>query len=102
MTTGDESLTEFTGEDGAVWLAEYKPEHAWAILWDSGQEVVRAWPEPPIGVPCHAEAAGLDAARTGGGGSPGSSRSEGPHACGSRRPFSLHLYESAGYSLRHG
>ena len=66
MTTGHESpLTEFIGEDGAVWLVEYKPGRAWAILWGFGQQVVRAWPDPAIGVPCHAGAAGLDAARTG-------------------------------------
>ena len=55
----------FAYEDGAVWLVEYQPGHAWAILWGFSQEVVRAWPELAIGVPCHAEAAGLDAARTG-------------------------------------
>ncbi len=63
MTSGQEPpLTEFLGEDGATWLVEYEPGHAWAILWGSGQDV-RAWPDPQIGACCQAEAADLDAAR---------------------------------------
>lgn len=65
MTPGQEPpLTEFLGEDVVTWLAEYRPGYAWAIIWGGGQNVVRAWPDPQIGVPCHAEAADLDAART--------------------------------------
>jgi len=60
----DPAMTEFLGEDGAVWVTEYKEGHAWAILWGAGQDVVRAWPDPGLVAPCWAEAADLDAART--------------------------------------
>ncbi len=56
MTSGQEPpLTEPVGEDGVLWLVECKPGDAWAILWDFGQDVVRAWPDAQIGVPCHAD-----------------------------------------------
>lgn len=65
MTTWQEAaLTEFLGEDVVTWLVEYRTNHAWAIIWGGGQNVVRAWPDPQIGVPCYAEAGDLDAART--------------------------------------
>jgi hypothetical protein len=64
MTPGHEPpLTEFIGDDVVTWLVEYRPDHVWAILWGGGQNVVRAWPDPQIGLPCYAEAADLDAAR---------------------------------------
>lgn len=63
-TTGQEpALTEFLGGDVVTWLVEYRPSHAWAIIWGGGQKVVRAWPDPDLDVPCIAEAGDLDAAR---------------------------------------
>jgi len=59
----DPPMTEFIGDDVVTWVVEYKQNHAWAIIWGGGQNVVRAWPDPQIGVPCYAEAADLDAAR---------------------------------------
>jgi len=65
MTTWqDPAITEFIGEDVVTWVVEYRPDHAWAILWGGGRSVVRPWPPLPISVACSAEAADLETART--------------------------------------